>query len=64
MPQWFKLYEKRTRAENNRRLEELKEMHEESLQLQRQALQAAQQKNDLIKNLLDSLAEFKALIQR
>lgn len=64
MPQWFKMYEKRTRAENNRRLEELKEMHQESLQLQRQSLEVARQKNDLLKNLMESLLEFKSLLQR
>lgn len=62
MPQWFKLYERRTRAENNRRLKELKEMHQESLQLQCQALEVAQQKNELLKTLMDSLVEFKALL--
>ena len=64
MPQWFKMYEKRTRAENNRRLEELKDMHQESLELQRQTLEVARQKNELLKNLMDSLAEFKSLLQR
>lgn len=64
MPQWFKMYEKRTRAENNRRLEELKDMHQESLELQRQTLEVARQKNQLLKNLADSLAEFKSLLQR
>ena len=64
MPQWFKMYEKRTRAENSRRLEELKEMHRESLELQRQTLEVAKQKNELMKNLMESLAEFKALLQR
>nr|KAG5687757.1 hypothetical protein BaRGS_014846 [Batillaria attramentaria] len=64
MPQWFKMYEKRTRAENNRRLEELKEMHQESLELQRQSMEVARQKNELLKNLMESLAEFKSLLQR
>ncbi|PVD31228.1 hypothetical protein C0Q70_06640 [Pomacea canaliculata] len=64
MPQWFKMYEKRTRAENNRRLEELKEMHQESLELQRQSLEIQRQKNELLKNLTESLAEFKSLLQR
>lgn len=64
MPQWFKMYEKRTRAENNRRLEELKDMHQESIELQRQTLEVARQKNELLKNLMDSLAEFKSLLQR
>lgn len=64
MPQWFKMYEKRTRAENNRRLEELKEMHQESLELQRQNIEVARQKNELLKNLMESLAEFKSLLQR
>ncbi|KAL8611367.1 hypothetical protein ACOMHN_014422 [Nucella lapillus] len=64
MPQWFKMYEKRTRAENGRRLEELKEMHNHSLDLQRETLEVARHKNELMKTLLESLAEFKALLQR
>lgn len=64
MPQWFKMYEKRTRAENNRRLEELKEMHQESLELQRQSIEVQRQKNEMLKNLMESLAEFKSLLQR
>ncbi|KAK7087706.1 uncharacterized protein [Littorina saxatilis] len=64
MPQWFKMYEKRTRAENNRRLEELKQMHQESLDLQRQTLEVSRQKNELLKNLMESLSEFKSLLQR
>ncbi|XP_076452659.1 uncharacterized protein LOC143288211 [Babylonia areolata] len=64
MPQWFKMFEKRTRAENTRRLEELKEMHREVLEMQRENLEVARQKNEMLKNLMESLAEFKALLLR